>query len=232
MRIDFHSHILPELDDGARSVEESLGLLELLKGDNVDAVVATPHLYLHRQSVEKFLARRERSVRMLSEAVQGRDLPQVIVGAEIYFANALNELPLDELCIGDTDYVMIELPYNTFSRTFINTFTDFVNCCEKRIILAHIERYFDYNQADYMEEIMSFDVLSQVNCDSVENIRSRKLFGKLIKSGKVHLLGTDLHSIDRRPPMFGKAERYIRRKVSDKAFEKMMTTAEGILFKC
>jgi protein-tyrosine phosphatase len=232
MRIDFHSHILPEMDDGAESVAESLKLLEVLKNDKVDVVVATPHLYLHRDSVDRFLERREVSVRKLSEATKDRDLPQVIIGAEVYFANALNDLPLHKLCIGDTNYVMIELPYNSFSRTFLNSFTDFISCCTQNIILAHIERYFDYNQAEYMHEIMSHDVLSQINCDSFESFKSKKLLLKLIRSGAVHLLGTDLHSVDRRPPVFGKAEQLIRRKVSNKAFEDMMTTAEGILFNC
>jgi protein-tyrosine phosphatase len=222
---------LPEIDDGAQSIGESLKLLEVLKNDGVDVVVATPHLYLHRQSVERFLEQREESVRKLSAAIEGRDFPRIIVGAEVYFTTALSSSQLEMLCIGDTDYIMIELPYNVFSRTFLNSFADFVNCCEQNIILAHVERYFDYNQAEYMHEIMSYDVISQVNSDSFESIRSRKLLTKLIKNGEVHLLGTDLHSLDRRPPTFGKAERFIRKKISDSAFENMMRTAEGILFK-
>jgi protein-tyrosine phosphatase len=230
MRIDFHAHILPNVDDGSESIEESLKLLEALKRDGVDAVVATPHLYLHRQSIENFLERRAEGVRRLSQATEGGDYPQIIVGAEIYFTTAPNALPLELLCIGNTDYLMIELPYNSFSRTFLNSFTDFINCCGHNIILAHIERYFDFNKTEYMNEIMSYDVINQVNCDSFESVKGRKLLTKLIKSGAVHLLGTDLHSIDRRPPTFGKAERYIRRKVSDNAFDNMMKTAENILF--
>jgi protein-tyrosine phosphatase len=229
MRIDFHSHILPQMDDGARSIKESLALLDMLKDDKVDVVVATPHLYLHRDSVSRFLDRREKCANELFKAIEGKDYPKIIIGAEIYFTNSINNLPLEKLCIGDTDFIMVELPYNVFSRTFLNTFADFVNSCEYNIILAHIERYYDYNQADYVDEIFEHDVIMQVNTDSFETIRGRRLLTKFIKNDTVHILGTDLHSVDVRPPTFGAAERFIRKKISDEAFERMMAAAEKIL---
>ena len=229
MKIDFHSHILPKMDDGASSTEEALKLLEMLKADGVDTVVATPHLYLHRHSVDYFLEKRAKCAEVLYEAVKDGGYPDIIIGAEVYFSTSLNELPLRELCIGETDYIMIELPYNTFSRTFLNSFADFVNGCEYNIILAHIERYFDYNNAEQMKEILSYGLLALVNCDSFTNLRNRHLLTRLIKNGEVQLLGTDLHSVEGRPPEFGKAERIIRRKISDTAFENMMTAAENVL---
>ena len=58
MKIDFHSHILPGIDDGSRSVEESVELLDMMAADGVDIVCATPHFYMHEISIEKFIKRR------------------------------------------------------------------------------------------------------------------------------------------------------------------------------
>ena len=58
--IDWHSHILPELDDGSRSVAESIYLINMQKAQGVGTVIATPHFYADDESVESFLERRER----------------------------------------------------------------------------------------------------------------------------------------------------------------------------
>ena len=58
MIIDFHSHILPGIDDGSRDIEESIILLDKLAANGTDLVVATPHFYCDEQSVDDFLANR------------------------------------------------------------------------------------------------------------------------------------------------------------------------------
>ena len=56
--IDLHSHILPQMDDGSRSVDESLQMLAALAAQGVTDVAATPHFYASENSPERFLARR------------------------------------------------------------------------------------------------------------------------------------------------------------------------------
>jgi len=236
MRIDVHSHILPNMDDGAQSAEESLKLLALLKKDGVDAVAATPHLHLHRQSATDFLRKREQRAETLFKALndsdRGGDYPKIVLGAEVLFSASVGELSpsqLKNLCIEGTDYLLIELPYCAFSRSFLTQFSGFVSGCGCGVILAHIERYYEYNGSEQMDELLSCDCLAQANCDSLLSARSRKLLLKLIGSGAVRLLGTDAHSVKERPPRFAKAERVIRGKLSDEAFEDMMETARQIL---
>ena len=57
--IDFHSHILPAIDDGSQSVEESLEMLRALKAQGVDTVIATSHFYATHRSPESYLQRRK-----------------------------------------------------------------------------------------------------------------------------------------------------------------------------
>ena len=69
--IDWHSHVLPALDDGSHSIAQSLEMLTMLKEQGVDTVIATPHFYANDESVEKFLERRERSARALKRTLSG-----------------------------------------------------------------------------------------------------------------------------------------------------------------
>ena len=73
--IDWHTHILPEMDDGSRSVEESKQMLQALHEQEIDCVIATPHFLANREPVEHFLARREQAYRQLSQ-LGGEDLPR------------------------------------------------------------------------------------------------------------------------------------------------------------
>ena len=61
MKIDFHTHILPAVDDGSSCLEESVELLKMQKQRGVSTVVATPHFYPHRDKPEKFLERRNKA---------------------------------------------------------------------------------------------------------------------------------------------------------------------------
>jgi protein-tyrosine phosphatase len=230
-RTDFHSHILPRLDDGAANVEESLMLLDVLKEDGVTRVVATPHLYLHRHPADVFLRRREASVNELFDAIGDRsgDYPEVVIGAEVYYSPALSDMELADFCISGTDYMLLELPYRACSSDFMRELTNFFNSCNVKIILAHVERYFEFYNPDVMDEIMSHGLLMQANCDSVIDLKTRKRVLKLIESGKIHLLGTDLHGLDYRPPEFAEAERIIEKKLSPSMFEKLMKAADMAL---
>jgi len=229
MKTDFHSHILPDLDDGAANVSESLKMLNMLKTDGVDTVVATPHFYIHEEDVNEFLSRRARSADRLFKAMKGGDYPKVVLGAEVYFRAALVNMPLGGLCVDGTDYMMLELPYCALSRTMLNTVANFIHTSGINIILAHIERYYNYNDPEIIDELLSYDITAQANCDSYISDISQKRLCQLTKQGSVKLIGTDTHSVYGRPPLFAKAEYIIRKKLSDDAFMSLMTAADKVL---
>lgn len=56
--IDFHTHILPGLDDGAKTLDESIQLLKMEEEQGVDTIVFTPHYYHEREDLKSFLQRR------------------------------------------------------------------------------------------------------------------------------------------------------------------------------
>lgn len=234
MRTDFHSHILPCMDDGSRSVRESAAMLGSLADSGVERVVLTPHFYRKNENIESFLRRRQESFEKLSGDIGGAYLPQMILGAEVYFYPSLSEDPdFGKLCIGNTDYILLELPFERFYDNFYAQFMSFINRCEHRIILAHAERYLNFgNTVEDIERLCSCGrIICQMNCDSIAEaglLKRRRLLG-MIESGLISVLGTDAHNLDSRPPRYGDAEKLIRKKCGDEVFERLCSVSEDIL---
>ena len=86
--IDFHSHILPGIDDGARNLETSLAMLRQVSSQRVDYMIATPHFYASHDRIDAFLNRREDAYNSLKEAVHKEslsDVPQILTGSEVAY---------------------------------------------------------------------------------------------------------------------------------------------------
>ena len=88
--IDFHTHILPGVDDGSKNVEESLLMLDSMKNQGVKTVIATPHFYANDESVESFLSRRNEAFSSLKKSLA--DGPEIILGAEVRYYDGISRL--------------------------------------------------------------------------------------------------------------------------------------------
>ena len=85
--IDFHSHFLPDMDDGSDSIETSLAMLHESWRQGVRLMFATPHFYAEEDDPENFLARRSEAYARVREAIEARqdsEIPDILLGAEIY----------------------------------------------------------------------------------------------------------------------------------------------------
>lgn len=233
-RIDFHSHILPGMDDGAGSAEISMKMLKTEKKDKIDKIVLTSHFYRHKENISSFLRRREKAFDALTQAVEEDPCGiSFALGAEVYFYPSLATDPdLTKLCIEDTDYILLELPFEHFYDNFFIDFAAFMNRCPCRVILAHIERYLGFgNTVKELSKLTSFgDLTFQMNCASIVDsgfFKQKKMLD-LISSGFIQLLGTDAHNTDTRPPLFGKAEAIITKKCGEDAFRRICRNGEFI----
>ena len=237
MRIDFHSHILPKMDDGSSSTDESIRMLKVLADDNVDHVLLTPHFYRQNENIQKFLERRQASYERLCEAADKvRGLPELTLGAEVYFYPSLSSDPdFEKLTIGNTDYILLELPFERFHDNFYSDFAKFMNRCSNRIILAHAERYlsFDNSIEDIRRVCDTGNITCQMNCSSIAEagIFKRNQLFRMISEGMISALGTDAHNLTSRPPLFKKAERLILKKCGSHEFENICLRSERILSK-
>ena len=142
--IDWHSHILPMMDDGSKSFDESISMINALADQGIDTIIATPHFYADDESVEAFLRRRESSYRLLEEKGYRQDV-KIIRGAEVRYYPGISRMEgLDKLTIGDTNLLLLEMPFAKWSEYTVKEVLELANMRGLRIIMAHIERYLSF----------------------------------------------------------------------------------------
>ena len=110
--VDFHSHILPGIDDGSESLKESIAMLQMEAAQGICHVVATPHFYPRYETPEAFLQKRDRAEAALLAAMKKvPDLPRISVGAEVYYFRGISESDfLPQLTIRGNQCILIEMP--------------------------------------------------------------------------------------------------------------------------
>ncbi len=201
MIIDFHSHILPSLDDGSASVEESVRLLDILAQSGTELVVATPHFYCHEISAESFLAARNESFERLKPHLKPNH-PKILLGAEVLFSSELKKLcELKKLAIQGTNYLLLEMPYIRLSKQIIDSVSELADSGVVKLLIAHVERYLNFTSFEDVDELMSLDVLGQLNANSFLSFKTKRNCFKLMNKGYIQVLGSDIHHEDRGKPV-------------------------------
>ncbi|NLB80052.1 MAG: hypothetical protein GX800_00210 [Clostridiaceae bacterium] len=232
--IDFHTHIIPFVDDGAKDLAEAIKMLYMLKSQGVKTVVATPHYNDSRIDIDGFLMLRNAAYLKLQQEIaqKGHDLPEVILGAEVFLSyEVIHNDGLSKLCIGDTNYLLVEVPSNVWFE-WIYDFTDYL-ISQKNIkpIIAHFERYAFVNRdIDRFNNIKESDVVIQVNADAFLNFRMKKTAHRLVENGLLHIIASDTHNTTDRKPVILEAKKQIVKKYGEKKWEEICNNAREILF--
>lgn len=226
--IDFHTHILPGIDDGSRNIETSMLMLyEERKNNGVEHVVFTPHFYANRDSIDNFLKRRRKSIQQLMSEVE-RDAVvsgmQFDYGAEVYYFNGMgNAGDIRKLCITGTESLLLEMPFCQWTD---DMYRDIVNLQRKQgltIILAHIERYYEFQKKkDIWDRVFELPVIAQMNTGAFAKWSSRSKAIKLAKDRSQFVLGSDAHNMESRKPNLEEGRRIIEKKIGSH----MLTTIE------
>lgn len=222
--IDFHSHILPGIDDGSRDLEESIQMLEEEKRAGVELVFATPHFYAEQCSISRFLQRRAAAFEKVKEAAGDRqDIPELRLGAEVYyFPNMGQADTLPELCLEGTDILLLELPFVQWTEQILSDVTYIVKKRKLRVMLAHIERYYAYQKKKGIwREMLSLPVYLQVNAGSLQNRKKRKLDITLFQEGYSCVMGSDCHNMEQRPPNLAGGREILRQGLGQSVLDGM-----------
>lgn len=211
--IDWHSHILPKMDDGSKTVDESITLLTTLKSQGVDTVIATPHFYANDETVADFIKRRTKSIDALSPQLND-DLPKILLGAEVSYYSGISRLEdLQKLKIEGTDLLLLEMPFSRWTEYTLRELSELSACGKYVIILAHIERYMAFQDKDVWSRLCDCGILMQSNASFFNSFTQKKKALKLLKERKIHLIGSDCHNMTSRPPKLQKAYDYISKKL-------------------
>ncbi|MBQ7246685.1 MAG: hypothetical protein IJS22_01145 [Lachnospiraceae bacterium] len=199
--LDIHTHILPQMDDGSRSVEESLLMLRSLRAQGVDTVALTSHFYAEDESPERFLARRAQARSRLEAAMDDGEWPSLRSGAEVcYYIGVSRTEGIERLCIEDTPLLMLEMPMTHWDRSVMDEALELATDGRVILLLAHIDRYLRYNKLDAFELLRSRGALMQINAGFAEDRGNHRLLRKLAKRDLIQFVGTDCHGITHRAP--------------------------------
>ena len=193
--IDFHTHILPNMDDGSNSVIESLKMLEELENQDVELVCLTPHFYSGKESVDDFINRRNKAY----ESLNYEGNLKLLLGAEVkYYRGISQNNELNKLCLEDTNLLLLELPFDMNINE--NITNEIINIVRSgiRVVLAHIERYS--LSLDTIKYLKSNGVLIQTNNEYIIGSLFHHEGIKMLKEGYIDFLGSDCHNLKDRKP--------------------------------
>ena len=198
--IDLHSHILPGIDDGARTLDESIDIVQELVNQGVTGIVATPHYitdtpYTSPKRDNEMLLTKLR--RALSDVGIGVD---IWLGNEIFIDRDIVELLRRNIvasCAGG-NYVLVEFSLNEEYPNYVDILGNLTENGYK-VILAHPERYtLTQQNYDVLEELCDMGILLQCNVGSFSGHYGKvaeKLAVRLAKEDRIFALGSDIHHV-------------------------------------
>ena len=229
--IDFHSHILPKIDDGSSSSNESIEMLTLTKQQGIGHIVATPHFYASETNPAEFLSCRNASYNRLISVINGNNLPQIIPGAEISYFEGISDCEeLESLKILGTGLIMIEMPMCRWSERMLSELAAIYEKTGLIPLIAHIDRYIRLlHDKKITDRLSGLPVLIQANASFFIEKKSSKLALSMLSKGKIHLLGSDCHNILTRRPNLGDAIEVINSKLGKDVLQRI-TLNEKIVF--
>ena len=215
-RYDMHCHLLPGMDDGCKTVEESVEVLLASGRQGIIGICDTPHYY-PEETAEHFLERRARAFHTLQEKIEevhgtkaNGPLPRICLGTEVAFHTGLvYEEKLDQLCYGHSHYLLLEMPFFSWSPNVLREVRSIHSVRGITPVIAHLERYLNIAGEGAIEELLSMHVMVQMNAGFLQGFWNRKKAIKMLKSGMVQVMGSDSHDMVKRPPNLGPALQYM-----------------------
>ena len=195
--IDFHTHILPNIDDGARSIDETFNLIKEAKNVGFEGIISTSHYMENYYETDK--PEREVWINAIYENLQAKNIDiRLYLGNEIYISDNLIKL-LEEgkaSTINDTSYVLFEMPLH---EEPMNLYDIVYQMIQYKLvpILAHPERYsYIQKEPDLVYDLVQKGVLMQANYGSIIGQYGEKaqiIVKKLLENNLIHFLGSDVH---------------------------------------
>ena len=226
--IDFHTHILPGIDDGSASVEESLQMLRALAQQGVDTVVATPHFSAMKTAPGEFVEKRNNA---FAQIPQEEGLPKILLGAEVaYFDSMCHCEELPALQVGDSGLILVEMPFGGWTDRMVEDICAIQRQLGLMPVLAHVERYDRKDQFPRYRGLLEDQALFQCNAQFfLKGMDKRKALRQLAE-GNIHFLGSDCHNMAHRAPNMDQALTVIRKKFGDEGVNYLNETMQSYLY--
>lgn len=242
--IDFHCHLLQGIDDGSRSVETSINILERSREQGVRTIIATPHFYASKMSIDSFLKNRKSAYEELAAEVRGGGshfigddglsdgLPKLLIGAETaFFDNMSVAERVGDLTIQGTNILMVEMPFVDWQESHLREIEKLSS--RYTVIIAHIERFMNRRNKRSINELLEMSktlpIRIQVNAEAFDDRKLRRKLIKMFASGEAHMLGSDCHGMNRRPPNLPAGMDALRAALGDDFLRRMNESNKELL---
>lgn len=195
---DIHNHLLYGIDDGSKSIEESISILKKMYDFGYRNIIFTPH-YIKDSRYNSPAKNNFEILKTIKRKLKELDINlNLYLGNEIFMDDDIFELLKEGeiYSLNGTSYLLIELPMSGEYPNYIEVFKDLIDkgC---HVVLAHPERYLSF-QKDYskVDELQEIGVFFQSNIDSLVGKYgplADKMLRWLLKEKKISFLATDIH---------------------------------------
>lgn len=224
--IDMHSHILPGMDDGSRSMGQTLRMLETAVSEGITTMMATPHNMPGKGCPPGSVVRRK--VDELRRTVEQEGIPlEIVAGTEYYYREEVLDIldSEDAVTLGNSDCVLVEFE-PLAERNYIRNALRNILGLGYRPVIAHVERYAKLMEdTAVLGDMRKNGILVQVNAMSVTGDNGRqakKDVRNLLKKGLVDFVATDAHSDGRRAPYMEKCAEVLYRKCGTEYADRLL----------
>ncbi len=217
--VDIHCHILPGVDDGSQSPEETKAMLEKAWDEGIQIMVATPHYHKQRGKNDINLIKKQLLLtRKLAKEVHPK--MQICLGMEIYYGEDVPELLKTgkAVSIRKSRYILVEFSPGDDFQYILNAVRK-LQMSGHTVIIAHIERYNclreDISNVEYLREMGAY---LQVNAGSITGSYGRsvkKFLREVLKAHLVQLVGTDAHGPEKRSPKMQEAYKEVVKRCGE-----------------
>ena len=225
--IDFHTHILPNIDDGSRSIDETFNLIKEAKEVGFDGIILTSH-YIEN-FYETDVPERDIWVKAISENLGAKGIDtDLYLANEIYISENMMGLLEQQKAstINNSCYVLFELPLN---EEPLNLYDVIYSLQENKLIpiLAHPERYsFVQKEPELIYDLIEKGCLMQANYGSIigqYGVKAEYIVKKFLENNMIHFLGSDVHRQNSIYPKIPFALEKIREIVGEEKLEELTT---------
>lgn len=193
--IDLHNHILPNLDDGSRSLEDSIQLAKEAIKLGITDIVFTPHYELTPSRMIPNINIIDSFEDFKKELKNNNLNVNVYLGNEITLENGIIDHIKENRCLtlNGSKYILLELDFFAEEEEIGEIIYE-LGLAGYRVIIAHVERYI-YADYKYIEMLVNEGALIQINAVSLttKNSYFKKFISKLIKNNLVHFISSDVH---------------------------------------
>lgn len=228
---DFHTHILPGIDDGSPDLQVTEAMLRLEAEQGIRTVIATPHFYASQMTVKSFLSRREQAFRKVENLLAEKSgLPRVIPAAEVFFFPGIGKADLSGLCAGSSKVLFLEMPFRQWTEEDLREVRELAAVRKFDVVLVHIERFLPYQKKkEVLKDILNLPVTLQFNAGCLLHFGGKRTVHHILSFGHATIMGSDCHSMGRRKPDMEEGRRVLEAKFGKEAVSHLAQDSAKLL---